>query len=520
MWVDAASRYILDTTLVRPEEALARAAGLFVHATREPKEGPPCTPARLRVSDSTLAAALRGSIGDVELVVAPTPEIDDVVAAITEYLSAPDRADRGEASFLGDDITAEDVGAMFAAAARMYRVAPWKVLPPDVCIGVSCDILGIVEGAMVVVGQMGQAYGFSLLSSMDKARAFFDACRAHGRGGEPPEVPGHIMFGYDARDEMPDELVHEVARHGWELASRDAYPAPTVLDDDRVARGLTRHEMLGLTAVIKALADLVEAEPELAEAWEQNDRTLTWNQTVETTTGSVKVELRVPVLLPFDGSMADEEDLLDGDGELDEGKLDEYAETLLDELARMPGVRNEHMHCAEMLIMQTGRLFGVPFLDVTPQELNALLFQHLPAQVTIEPDVAPFVIEAARHMLTLGGEQLGIEAARESLASLAAPEISTRLARALAEESRYSPVKAMLMQGIREGYDLTTEQGVAAWAEGLMRRDKPTKRKAGAKGKAKKRATPQRAVAPKKPAARTKAKPTVGRPKSRSPRSK
>src|SRR4051812_2888103 len=106
MWLEPDSGVVVDTELVRPEQALARAAGLFLHATREPMAGPPRVPNRLRVSDPALAAALRGSIGDVELVVAATPEVDDVVASLRAHLeernAQPNGDDLGDGGEDGD----------------------------------------------------------------------------------------------------------------------------------------------------------------------------------------------------------------------------------------------------------------------------------------------------------------------------------------------------------------------------------------------------------------------------------
>jgi hypothetical protein len=244
MWVDAASYFILDTQLVHPNEAMSQAAQLFERATRDPRNGPPHTPKRLRVSDEALATALRGSIDDVELVLAPTPEIDQIVEDMRAHLARGSK----DLSFIGSEMSSQDVGAMFSAAARLYRAAPWKVLPPDACIGVSCNVLGIRDGAMCVVGQMGQSHGFSLFASIESTLAFFDVVDASERGERGLKVPAHIMFAYDSRDEVPVELVREVASHHWELAGHDAYPSPRVLDDELVARGVTRVEMLGLTA--------------------------------------------------------------------------------------------------------------------------------------------------------------------------------------------------------------------------------------------------------------------------------
>src|ERR1043165_474582 len=105
MWLETESGLVVDSELVRPEQALARAAGLFQLATREPKAGEPRVPRRLRVSDEALANALRGSVGDVELVVAPTPEMDEVEASMNEFMR---RRAQGGLDDDDDDMDDED----------------------------------------------------------------------------------------------------------------------------------------------------------------------------------------------------------------------------------------------------------------------------------------------------------------------------------------------------------------------------------------------------------------------------
>jgi hypothetical protein len=433
------------------------------------------------VRDKQLADAVRGSLGDTELVVGPTPIVDEVAKDMLSHVGQRDMRFAADDTFIGPDMSPADVAAMFAAAARLYRAAPWAAVPSDVCVGVSCDVLGITDGAIIVVGQSQTAYGFSLFRSMDDTMQFYDAVEAAARG-EPPDVPGHIMFSYDPRAELPASMAREVAKHNWEVADHAAYPAPTVLDDERVSRGFTRVEMLGVTAIMTAFAELVETRGSLADAWEAVDAAIDWTRTVDTPLGAVRVELRAPLLLP---------DTIIAAETLREDELDEYAEALLDELGRVPGVEDDHLDDANMLIVNAGGELGIPLLRATPQQMQRLLFEVLPRKAPIEAATAPSVLAAARHLMTFSSVQLGLDSATACLAVLADPGLSARLATALADTRLYTPIKTMILEGIRAGHDLSTEEGVAKWVMTMSRRpvSKATKRKAAAKPKKPKKPT-------------------------------
>jgi hypothetical protein len=472
LWVDAASYFILSTTLVRPDEVLERAGELFVETTRRASYAP----ARIRVRDKQLAEAVRASIGDTELVVGPTPIVDEVAKDMLSHVGQRDLRFAADDTFIGPDMAPDDVAAMFAAAARLYRAAPWAAVPSDVCLGVSCDVLGITDGAIIVVGQRQTAYGFSLFRSMDDTMQFYDAIDAAARG-EEPDIPGHIMFSYDPRAELPASMVREVAKHNWEVVDHVAYPAPTVLDEDRVSRGCTRTELLGVTAIMTAFAELVETRGSLADAWE-TAATIAWPRTIDTPLGAVRVELRAPILLP-DTVIAVEA--------LREDELDEYAEAVLAELGRMPGVEDAHLDEANMLIVQAGGELGIPLLRATPQQMQRLLFEVLPRKAPIEAATAPSVLAAARHLMTCSSVQLKLESATACLALLADPALPARLEEALADTRLHAPIKTMILEGIRAGHDLSTEEGVAKWVMSMSRGQvaKATKRKAPAKAKKK-----------------------------------
>src|SRR5207245_2124453 len=59
--------------------------------------------------------------GDWDVVVAPTPEAEKALASLAASLSAPP----GAGGHFADGATPEVVGRFFAAAAPVFRAAPW-----------------------------------------------------------------------------------------------------------------------------------------------------------------------------------------------------------------------------------------------------------------------------------------------------------------------------------------------------------------------------------------------------------
>src|SRR5207245_10235748 len=76
-----------------------------------------------RTNDHGLASLLREKLaGDWDVVVAPTPEAEKALASLAASLSAPPVA----GGHFADGATPEVVGRFFAAAAPVFRAAPWR----------------------------------------------------------------------------------------------------------------------------------------------------------------------------------------------------------------------------------------------------------------------------------------------------------------------------------------------------------------------------------------------------------
>jgi hypothetical protein len=365
------------------------------------------------------------------------------------------------------------VAHWFRAAARLYRARPWRVFPSDGFIRVACDFLGMEAGALCVVGQVGESFGFVLFRKVEEAAAFIKLADQL-EAGRQPAVPQHMVFRYDSREEAGPVLAREIEVHGWEIADPRAVPGIVVVDEERVTRWLTRSELVGVTAVMEALADLIDAEPELAGAWGEG-RPCERLSEVPTALGAITVEIGAPLWLPEEAPLEiDQEDarmasLLGVDGSIDEELLQRYRAAILERFARSPEATPEHLDCAEMLVEYAARYQGSTIAELPPAALNALLFETIPRKVSVEADAAPEIIEAVKALLGFAARELDSGAASRCLASLQS-DAAQRLARALDEPRNFGPAKALLMEGARAGYDVGSRAGLEAWMAETQRR--------------------------------------------------
>ncbi len=79
---------VLGSAVARPGEALGMAAASLRSTIERPMVGRAHAPVRVRVASPELAGALRAARLGIEIVCAPTPEIDAVLALMREKLHA------------------------------------------------------------------------------------------------------------------------------------------------------------------------------------------------------------------------------------------------------------------------------------------------------------------------------------------------------------------------------------------------------------------------------------------------
>lgn len=255
---------VLGSTVGKPGEVLGLASNSLRDTIARPIWGHPHSPQRVRVASPELASALRNGHPGLDVDLAPTPEIDAVLAATREKMGEGVQTER---SYLSPEIGPGAVAALFRAAAALFRAKPWQTVPNDQSlISVTIEELGLNKAALLVIGQMGESMGLVLFASVDDFEAYVDSAEAMQRG-EKPAMPPHFALHFDRGAELGAALRKEIAEHQWEVAGADAYPWLVAVDEDLVTRPPTAQEVTMAEAIAIALPKVLSDKQPLLAAW-------------------------------------------------------------------------------------------------------------------------------------------------------------------------------------------------------------------------------------------------------------
>lgn len=379
-------RLFLGSTAAKPGELLPMASESLQSTIEQPMYGKPHAPTRVRVASAELADALRSGHPGLDVVCAPTPELDEMLTLMREKM-AEDGAT--EQSYLSPEITPEAVAAFFKAAAALFRAKPWKLEPDDQSLfSVTIEQLGMRDAAMSVIGQTGQSLGLILFSGIDDFEAYLDAAEVIELG-EQPEMPPHFVLNFERGAELAPELRKEISEHHWEVAGANAYPWLVAVDEELVARPPTGKEVTMAEAIASALTNVMAEKKALRKAWDGGEpvaRTLS----LTTHAGEIEVTPRAPYMrapVEFDPShdiLADLAALSRDEYEIDDDEIDDDArEALEDELVRRfaasPEARDlDEIHACRFVMDLGANYIGHTIATLGATELGA--FRAHPTQ--------------------------------------------------------------------------------------------------------------------------------------------
>lgn len=140
---------------------------------------------------------------------------------------------------------------------------------------------------------------------------------------------------------------------------------------------------------------------------------------------------------------------------------------------------------------------GVSLGRMEVADLDELLFIWVPRKVSMHPAEGRDLLAELRAFYSWAARELGVPEAAEC-AEWLSPEVERELERRLGDPSLFGMAKSFIMGGERAGLDMSTEEGVQAWAmaQNLAARDRlldrpsraaPTAKKNTARAKAKKK---------------------------------
>jgi hypothetical protein len=461
---------VLGHTLGKPGELVAFAADSLRNTLERPMVGDAHTPARVRVASPELAEALRAGHTGLDIVCAPTPEIDEVFELLHEKIDA----DAGHAqSYLSSEIGPDAIGAFFRSAAGLFRAKPWKLIPSDQdLLSVTIEELGIRDAALSVIGQAEKSAGFVLFSNLEDFEAFLEATDAIADGEEPRRMPPHFALCFEQGAALGSALRKEILQHRWEIAGADAYPSLVFTDGDLAVRPLTAKEITIAEAIALALTAEVEA---LLAAWnghEVVERTLR----VATHAGDYDVTLRIPYaqesarFRPPHDVISDLLELgRDGDEIDDELRL-ELEDELMRHFVRSPEAKalSDVQACRFIMDFAAG-FFGKTIASLEAAELDEIMFEIVPHKISTDASKAGPIIRTSRAFYLFLKREFGLKQADACLQVLGSDAVE-KLEAELSDSSNFGLAKSLFMGAREAGFDLTSKEGIAAWTRAVNSR--------------------------------------------------
>lgn len=192
-------------------------------AMEKPAIGPPRQPKKVRIADEKLAREIRDSFPDIEVLVAPTPELDKLLLDLLTSLS---KNAAEEASYLeGGRIPPDLIEELFHAADLLYVLAPWKSATDGQLIRLDIPELEIEAACVSIIGALGESIGFLIFPSIEGYDAFASAAELSRSPTKPIDLGTNIRsLTFERGADLPGKMRQEAIQHGWTVRSPDAYP--------------------------------------------------------------------------------------------------------------------------------------------------------------------------------------------------------------------------------------------------------------------------------------------------------
>lgn len=253
LWLEMPDELILNGTMIDPKAPDVSFSEALVKAMESPMVGPPRRPGRIRVADRGLAEEIRHAPAGIEIVVAPTPEIDRVLHHMAE--SFPAEGVEEASYFEGGRIFLETVEGLFKAAEVLFHVAPWKLGGDTHLLRLDIPRFG-VEGACVsIIGSLGESLGFVIFPSFEGYERFIAATEAAGASKGPIDLGTRTLaLHFERGADLPARMRREVSEHGWPVAGSDAYPWVQKRDRDGLLGPLAERDVQIVSACATSLS--------------------------------------------------------------------------------------------------------------------------------------------------------------------------------------------------------------------------------------------------------------------------
>lgn len=106
---------------------------------------------------------------------------------------------------------------------------------------------------------------------------------------------------------------------------------------------------------------------------------------------------------------------------------------------------------------------GVELPEMDAGTLEEILFELIPEKIVTEPSRASDIVTEARAFWTFLKREFGLSNADSCLALLNQPDIIEQVRTSLANPAHYGMSKSFIMEGMRRGFEVGTQEGMQKW---------------------------------------------------------
>ena len=224
-------------------------------------------PRELRTEDRILAEFLAEAL-EVPVRCAPTPEVEPALEHLIRSLDASmqrggpgaPRRSTGDAFVPGGKRPTEKSRALFAAAADLYRAAPWKTLADSELLCVESDDAALDGTVVSIIGSLGQNRGLLAFRSVQDFDRFLVLARAREVGersrrrDRATRALVYLGLDFNPREGLSPALGRALAKAELPLAAPDALPLSYRVTGAERMDPTSTEETARLTVLAEAVA--------------------------------------------------------------------------------------------------------------------------------------------------------------------------------------------------------------------------------------------------------------------------
>ena len=416
----------------------------------------------VRVDAEDVAAALGARVGaGADVLVAPTPEVDDALDAFEGYAEQARDGRPADHDWV-HEVPPVAKASFYEAATRFERAQPWRAASDGHVLAIDVPALGWTGACAAVMGNAGASFGLSLFRSLADYVRFVRLGDDSAAGRRPGAGVPLLAVHYDRPRDLPGgkKLTAEAREHGFVPGPSGRCPFILKSNSDHVLLPPSLDDYRLASASLEAIHHFVEKQPKLFEG--KPEQRVSTSSRIAMPAGEIEITVTAPPAeLPWRWG---EEEPIEGLRRRDRDEVVAAFRQSREAEGALPAeVDADGWAAGEMLEFK--QAMGPSLVDWTADDVSAFLLEHYPAHgLTTGADVEalPRRFDAFLAWLSSSGRGAPgrLSAARARLA-----ECRLAFVAAARDESRYGPAKLVAARMQAEGVDPHDPAAVQAFMD-------------------------------------------------------